>query len=60
MYSRKNQIINLLKSNNYDENFINNIIKNVYSDLKNFDIILQILNHFIEEKKKFPTIYCIQ
>ena len=52
MYSRKNQIINLLKSNNYDENFINNIIKNVYSDLKNFDIILQILNHFIEEKKE--------
>lgn len=46
------ELTRLLRENNYDYGFINKIIKNTFSDLKNFDLNLEIIKILLEQKIK--------
>lgn len=50
------ELTRLLRENNYDYGFINKIIKNTFSDLKNFDLNLEIIKILLEQKK-FQILY---
>lgn len=51
---KKIELARLLKENNYDYSFIYKIIKNTFSDLKNFDLNLEIIKILLEQKIEIP------